>query len=393
MIRLGAVGDVVRTLPSAAGLRAAYPHAELTWLVERASASLVEGQPWVDETLVFPREELRSALRGARAGTAVAQVRRFARLLRSRRFDLVVDFHAILKSGLLSLLTGAGCRVSFAPPYGRELAWLFANRRARLTPRTASRFERNEALLRFLGVSAPLPERPLSIPPEAEARMQVALEARMRVALENGAGRPGRRGGNGAGAGRGFVAIHPGTRDATPHKRYTLEGYAAVARELVGRAGLRPLVTCGPARSDAEFADAIVAASAGAAERAPATPSLLDLAALFARCRLYVGSDTGPLHLASLVGTPVVQLLGPTEPVENAPHPGTRSRTVRVQVGCNPCRRGCAAATCMRVIPSAAVLEAASALLATAPETLPAETPDGARTTPAAGFLAAPPPR
>ena len=70
------------------------------------------------------------------------------------------------------------------------------------------------------------------------------------------------------------------------------------------------------------------------------------------------------MHVASAVGTPVVQLLGPTDPVENAPYPGTPSRTLRVQIGCNPCRRGCAAATCMRVIPAAAVLEAARELLA-----------------------------
>jgi ADP-heptose:LPS heptosyltransferase len=91
---------------------------------------------------------------------------------------------------------------------------------------------------------------------------------------------------------------------------------------------------------------------------------LLDLAALFARSRLYVGADSGPMHVASAVGTPVIQLLGPTDPVENAPFAGTPSRTLRVDVGCNPCRRGCAAATCMRLIPAAAVLEAARVLLA-----------------------------
>ena len=161
------------------------------------------------------------------------------------------------------------------------------------------------------------------------------------------------------------MAIHPGTSDSTPHKRYTAQGYAAVARALA-EDGVPVVVTVGPARDDRAFAEAVVAGSEGAARIAPATPSLLDLGALFARSRLYIGSDTGPMHVASLVGTPVVQLLGPTDPVENAPYPETPSRTVRVQVGCNPCRRGCSAATCMRVIQPDSVISAARELLATA---------------------------
>ena len=118
--------------------------------------------------------------------------------------------------------------------------------------------------------------------------------------------------------------------------------------------------------NDRAFAEAIVAASGGAARIAPETHSLADLAALFSCSRLYIGGDTGPMHVASLVGTPVVQILGPTDPIENAPFPGVPSRSVRIQIHCNPCRRGCAAVTCMRVIPPSSVIDAASELLATA---------------------------
>jgi ADP-heptose:LPS heptosyltransferase len=137
-----------------------------------------------------------------------------------------------------------------------------------------------------------------------------------------------------------------------------------LARALQEQEGLHSVVTVGPARADREFAEAIIEAAHGAASLAPATPSLGDLAALFSRCVLYVGSDTGPMHLASLVGTPVVQILGPTDPVENTPWSAVPSRTVRVQIGCNPCRRGCAAATCMGVITPDSVLSASRALLA-----------------------------
>jgi ADP-heptose:LPS heptosyltransferase len=112
------------------------------------------------------------------------------------------------------------------------------------------------------------------------------------------------------------------------------------------------------------MAEAVLREAAGAARPAPPTPTLLDLAALFAHARLYLGADSGPMHVAALVGTPVVQLLGPTDPVENAPYPCTASRTVRVQVACNPCKRGCDAATCMRAISESAVLAAVRSLLA-----------------------------
>ncbi len=341
MIRLGAVGDVVRTLPAASALRATYPGAHLAWLVERASASVLQGQPWLDEVLVFPRERLRGSLRRARLAAFASTLAAFLRELRERRFELVLDFHGILKSGLLARASGAPLRVGFAAPFGREGAWLFSNARARLTPAHVSRFERNAGLLRFLGVRTPPAAQPLHVAPEDLVDAQQAL-----------------------GAGPAPVALHPGTSDATPHKRYTVEGYAALARGLLEREGVPSVVTRGPARDDLAFAEEVVKAARGAARLAPPTPSLRELAALLALCRLYVGSDTGPLHVASLVGTPVVQILGPTDPLENEPWPGTPMRQVRVPVACSPCRRGCAAATCMRVVAPGLVLAAARELLA-----------------------------
>lgn len=348
MIRLGAVGDVVRTLPAVSALRAAYPGAHLTWLVEQASASVLEGQPWLDEVLLFPRERLRDSLRRVRPRVFAATLSAFLRELRERRFELVLDFHGILKSGLLAWASGAPLRAGYDAPFGREGAWLFANARARLAPARVSRFDRNAGLLRFLGVRAEPAAQPLRVPAEALARAEQAL-----------------------GGGPAPAAIHPGTSDATPHKRYTVEGYAAVARGLLEREGIPCVVTRGPARGDLAFAEAVVKAAHGAARLAPPTPNLRDLAALFAVCRLYLGSDTGPLHVASLVGTPVVQILGPTDPLENEPWPGTPMRQVRVPVACSPCRRGCAAATCMRVVPAELVLAAARELLAASPARAP----------------------
>ncbi len=340
VIRLGALGDVVRTLPAVSALRGAYPGAHLTWLVERAASGILASQPWIDEVLVFPRETLRDALRRARGVTLVRELSAFIRALRDSRYDLVLDFHAILKSGLLSRASGAPLRASYAPPFGRELAWIFANARVRIEPRRGSRFERNAALVRFLGVEADPAEAPLRIDPGAVARVAAAL-----------------------GDGPPPMLVHPGSSPGTPYKRWLPSGYAAVIRALAEERGIATLVSAGPDAAERETAAEVVRLAGGAARPAPETVSLQELAALFARCRLYVGGDTGPMHIASLVGTPVVQILGPTDPIENQPWSQTPSRSVRAGIDCSPCRRGCAEARCMRAVSPEQVLDAARALL------------------------------
>ncbi len=341
VLRLGAVGEVVRTLPAVSRLRSAWPGAHIGWLVEPAAASALEGQPWIDEVLVFPRPALARALRQRELARLSRELGQFVRGLRRQRFDLVLDFHSLLRSALLSRLSGARRRVSYAPPFSRERAHWLATDRARLVPRRMSRFERNAALVDYLGVRAAPAPLPFAVDGRARARMEARLSP-----------------------GRVPVLLHPGTSDGTPYKRYPVRAYAAVARALAAQEGLPSVVSFGPGRDDAALAREVVESSEGAARLAPETRSLAELAVLLASCRLFIGGDTGPLHLASLVGTPVVQLLGPTDPVENAPWPGTPSRTLRVPLACSPCRRGCPAALCMRSIPPEAVVAAARELLA-----------------------------
>ncbi len=341
MIRLGAVGDVVRTLPAVSQLRAAYPGSHIAWLVEPRASGVLAGQPWIDETLVFPRDDLQRGLSSLRPDRAIHAFARFARELRRRRFDLVLDFHSIFRSALLARMARAPMRVAYARPFGREIAYRFATHRVHLAPPRMSRFARNAGMLEYLRVG----EKPAPMPLVVDPALRAGLAARL-----GDAQRP--------------VVLHPGSSDATPYKRYSVAGYASVAKALAGEEGLPVVVTFGPAQDDREIADAVVGASGGAARLAPPTRDFAELAALLSTSRLFIGSDTGPLHVASMVGTPVVQLIGPTDPVVNAPYAATPSRTVRVHVPCSPCRRGCATASCMRLIPPVAILRAARELLA-----------------------------
>jgi len=343
VLRLGALGDVVRTLPAASALRTAWPGAWMAWLAEPAAASALRGRSWLDEVIELPRPELVADLRRRRPLRAARRLAGVVRELRARRFDLVVDFHGILKSGVLSRLSGAAAAVGYGRPAAREGAGLWMTRRAELRRWPVSRFERNAALVRFLGVDAEPFARPLDPDPGRVERARHAL---------------------GAGPAPAPVLLHAGSSPRTPHKRYAPERLGAVARSLASRTGRSCRVLRGPGAEEAALARRVVEASGGAARPAPETRDFEDLAALLACGGLYVGPDSGPLHVASLVGTPVVQILGPTHPAENAPWPGTPARSVRRAVACAPCRRGCAAATCLSALPPEAVVEAALELLA-----------------------------
>ncbi len=329
LVRLGSLGDVVRTLPAVSSLRAGLPGCHLAWLVEPACAGAVGGQPWIDEVLTFPRGQLVRRLRGGQLVGAARRFGSFLERLRGERFDWVLDFHGLARSACLSLLSGAPRRLGYAAPAARELSWLASTERVALPRARISRFVRNQALVRRLGVTQQPAARPFRIDAEARRRMSEAL-----------------------GSGPAIAVLHAGSSASSAAKRYPPERLGQVARRLGELEGLRCLASFGPAPSDRAAAEALVAASQGAARLAPATDCVQDLAALLEASRLCIAADTGPLQLAALVGAPVVQLLGPTDPVENAPWP----RTPQVSLA-HASRRADA-------VPVARVVEAARGLLA-----------------------------
>ena len=336
VIRLGALGDVVRTRLAFPGVRERYPDARIDWLVEDRSADGLCGITGLDRVVQVPRR----ALRWGSPVRAAGLLRQVIRELRSERYDLALDFHSILKSALLASAARIPVRVGYGAPLAREGAARLLTQHVALAETHVSRFERNAALVRFLGGEVPTTAPSLALP-------------------------------SGAGAGLGelpreFAVIHAGTSSTTLYKRWEPERFAAVARGLHETHGVATLVTWGPVRGEREMAQQIVDAAGDGARLAPATADMAEILALFSRACLFIGCDSGPMHLAALAGLPVVVLLGPTDPVENAPFPGVPSRIVRRDVGCNPCREGCPARTCMAALAPADVLSAAADLLAEA---------------------------
>jgi lipopolysaccharide heptosyltransferase I len=277
IVRLGSLGDLVHTLPAVAAIRRAYPRAEIDWLVDAPHRPFLEMVP-VISSLVVLRE------RGARGWLEVRKV------LRSRAYDVALDFQGLLKSAALARLSGAKRVVGFDRAALREgaAAPLYTER----VPVDEGQhvIRKNLRLAAAIGASSDDIELPITPPASSVVDAFV-----------------------GALAGP-YALLNPGA--AWPNKRWPPDRLGAVARWLRERHGLVSVVLWGPGEADA--AGAAVAASAGTARLAPET-SLPDLVALARGARLMISGDTGPLHIAAASGVPIVALFGPTNPKRNGP--------------------------------------------------------------------------
>jgi lipopolysaccharide heptosyltransferase I len=278
IVRLSALGDVIHGLPVACALRAAFPAATIGWVVEGRTADLLEGHPAIDHLVRVPRRWLKSP-------RAVIDLRR---RLHALRFDVTVDLQCLTKSAIAARLSGARRRIGKAGADGRELSKWFNNE---LTAAAGEHvIDHYLELLRPLGVESPRVEFNL---PEHAADAAMADRTLESLGLVRGA----------------FAVLNPGA--GWPSKIWPAERYGEIARRLEREQGLASLAVWG-GPGEEPLARAIVESSAGAALLAPAT-TVAELGALCRRSALFLGSDTGPMHLAVAVGTPTISMHGPSK--------------------------------------------------------------------------------
>jgi ADP-heptose:LPS heptosyltransferase len=298
VVRLGAFGDVLRTIPAVRLLRRALPAARIHWIVDDRWRLALERHRDLDGVVALPRSEMRAAAADpARWGELPGLLGAVRRRLRAIGPGLVLDFQGNLRSGIVSRLSGAPVRLGYAGHQQRELNRWFTTHRVPSGNRRAPRMERNLDLIRALGLA----DRPL---PSGESPL-VDAGAEAAGAIVRGLGAEKRP----------FALINPGASRAQAFKMPPPELLRAASRALARR-GVLPVVVWGPG----EEAEARAVSGDAECEARMAPPTdLTALAALLARARLFVGGDTGPLHLACSVGCPVLGLYGPTDPQVNGP--------------------------------------------------------------------------
>ncbi len=321
IVKLGAIGDVVHTLPALAALRRALPEAHLAWVIERGGAAkLLQNNPALDELIEVDTRGWRNNLFDPASRQAIK-----TSLAKIRGFDLTLDFQGLIKSGMIAWLSRAPRRIGFDKNALREPASAYL-----LTERVSVNdddhiIKKNLQLVRHLGYSiAGAYQFPLYLAPEDERF------AEQELARRNGA----------------VAIINPG--GGWPTKLWSVEGFAAIADRLWEAHGWRSVVTYGP--DEEALANSVIRHSRSGAVETLAT-TLKQFFALARHTKLFIGGDTGPLHLAAAAGTPIVGIYGPTPALRNGPFDTNDVVIERFDLDCRvDCfRRSCSHTSCMKI--------------------------------------------
>jgi heptosyltransferase-1 len=305
IVRLGSMGDIIHTLPAATALRRTFPEVSLGWVVEERWAELLctlpeprsgphsPRRPLVDQVHTVNTKAWRRSMFSTQTWEQIA-----AGLseLRAQRYDVAVDFQGAARSAIVSRWSGAAVVYGFAQPR-ENVASMFYTRQ--VIGRGGHIVEQN------LSLAEAVARQPLAMP-KIEFPHDEAAEKQCQDRLE-GVG--------------DFALLNPGAGWGA--KQWPAERYGEVARRLA-EDRMKSLINFGP--GEEPLMRAVESASKGTATGVAS--SLTELLALTRRARIFIGGDTGPLHLAAALGVPVVAIFGPTNPARNGPF-GTRSLVLR----------------------------------------------------------------
>ncbi|HPF14263.1 MAG TPA: glycosyltransferase family 9 protein [Planctomycetota bacterium] len=293
IVRLGAIGDVVNALTVAAAIKDQNPAIQIGWMVHPLSEPLVRGNPVVDRVHAVPRKGLLQNLPALR------------RELRAEGYGLVIDLQRMQKSAILARQAGAARVLGYDRQRCKEGAWVWYNERIPSGSPRMHMVEQYAQFVRYLGIEQPI-RHGLPAPSPADLdwlRRNLPGDAQ-----------------------KGAVVVHVGA--SKPENRWEPERYRDLVLGLLAKQDRWVLLTGGPG----DRADALATETACASEprfrSLVGATSLTQLTTLLGGAELFVGCDTGPMHLAAAQGVPVLALFGPADPLRTGPY-GPQHRVLR----------------------------------------------------------------
>jgi len=303
ILRLSAIGDACHVVPIVRTLQQAWPATQLTWIIGRGEARLMRLLDGVEFITVDKR-------------TNLAALTALHRELAERRFEVLLHMQLALRASLVASRVPAGVKLGFDRARARELQWLFTN--ARIAPRA-----REHVLDSFFGFPAALgiTERLL------RWDLKLPVEARAYAARLVPDSQP-------------TLIISPCS--SHPLRNWRAARYAAVAEHAVGRHRVRVILAGGPSESERRMGADIEQACQVPLTNQIGKDTLPEMLALLARARVLLTPDSGPAHMATMVGTPVVGLYAATNPARSGPYLSGRwcvdayAKAARTFRGCEP---------------------------------------------------------
>jgi len=283
IVRLSAIGDCIETLPMVAAIKAHLPNSKITWLVDCGVESILKTQPMIDSVIRIKKGFLKRPI----------ELVSLRRELKEATFDIAIDPQGLLKSAILTRLSGAKRRIGFASPQSREQAWRLYH--DRILPRSDHLVDRHLELLKPLSI--PIPGNHLATfnwtePQEVSIESDEVLTT---LGLKT----------------KGFLCVNPSA--GWPSKVWPRERYTEVIQCAASMYQVYSVVIWG-SPAEKEDAEWIVANSKTNLVRLAPPTQLMLLSGILKRAIAYVGSDTGPMHLSAAVGTRCIGLFGPTDP-------------------------------------------------------------------------------
>ena len=321
IVRLGSLGDIVHTVPTQQRLSRCFPDAEIHWVVEPPYDILLRHIPGISQVWLAATRKWRHHI------TSSFEIIHLVRSLRRERFTVALDFQGLLKSAVLARLSGARRIIGFAPERFKEpsAGYFYSETAVGDDGSKRHAVEINAQLARFLGCreNGIGPLVPLQIPSKSLHYVDQNLQ---KLKIEQP------------------ILINPGAGWVT--KLWPAENYAQLSVRIEEELNLPTLFTFGPGEEDLMEK---VRKAISPRPVASFPTDILQLAALCQRARLFVGGDTGPLHLAVALGTPTVAILGPTAAWRNGPF-NSDDHVVKRQLFCsNSYKRTCDEFICMNI--------------------------------------------
>jgi ADP-heptose:LPS heptosyltransferase len=279
--RLSHIGDCVLTLPLACAIKRNCPDAFIAWTVESPTHKLLGDHPCIDEMVVVPKGLARKPFKWSAV----------KRQLRALNVDIVIDPQSLTKSSFIGKLSGAATRMGFASPYSKELASILNTVFVKAMPEHRHLVDRTLDFLSHELLS--MNDRQVEFRMPIVSKDQLAMRRFLREQELSS-----------------FLAINPGA--SWKSKRWVNKRFGYVAQYAGHAFGQKSIVTWA-GDEERKMAQEVVDHSDGSAVLAPST-TLGELAALYEQAELFIGCDTGPLHIAAATGTRCVGLYGPTLP-------------------------------------------------------------------------------
>ncbi|MDY6842726.1 MAG: lipopolysaccharide heptosyltransferase I [Thermodesulfobacteriota bacterium] len=327
IIKLSSIGDVIHTLPSLASLRKRFADAHISWVVEEGISNIIENHPYLNEVIVFKKGLFKKTISNPlKYPYLIAEVAQFVRKLGERQYDIVIDYQGLLKSGIISFLSRGKRRIGFDKT--RELSYLFLNERVPQCAPNIHATEKYRKLTMHITEEQDSTEFLISIKESDTAHIVEMLSEGNTSTYEP------------------YVVMNPGTKWKS--KMWPDDKYVSLAHMIKHQLHYNIVFSGG--MSDRETIENITQRLDFPIKNIAGKTTLRQAASLFKMAKAAITPDTGPMHIAAAVGTPVVALFGPTSPSRTGPH-GKKHVIIGGKSPCSPCfNRDCTDMTCMENI-------------------------------------------